>query len=82
MEPRHNRGVHCIRFSAFSFDLNAFSVDPVGANPTVDTSAIVPDLESVALSGLDEVDILVAIDLAQDYIPNLNVVRIRRNNGA
>jgi hypothetical protein len=68
--------------SAFSFDSDTLSVNRIGPYPAVDTSAIVPNLESVALSGLDEVDILVAVDLAQNDITDFKVVRIRRHNGA
>jgi hypothetical protein len=66
----------------FSFDSDTLSVDPIGANPTVDPSAIVPNLESVALSGLDEMDILVAVDLAQNDVTDRQVVKIHRHNGA
>jgi hypothetical protein len=68
--------------SASSFDPDTLSVDSIGADPAVNASAIVPNLESVALSGFNEVDILAAVDLAQDNITDLKVVRIRRNNGA
>ena len=44
--------------------------------------ALVQNVEPVALPGFDEVDILVTVDLAQNNITNLEVVRIRRNNGA
>jgi hypothetical protein len=68
--------------SARSFNSDTFSVNPTGTDPTVDASAIVPDLKLVALSGLDEVNVLVAVDLAQNDVTNLKVVRIRRHDGA
>src|SRR5688572_26214285 len=67
--------------SAFSFDSDTLSVNPVGADPTVDASAVVANLESVGLSGFDEVNVLAAVHLAQDDITNLQFVRIRRHNG-
>jgi len=68
--------------SAFSFYPDALSVDGIRADPTIDAPAIIANLESVALPGFDEMNILVTVDFAQDAVTNLEVVRIRRHNGA
>jgi hypothetical protein len=47
-----------------SFNLNAFSINAVGANPTVNAPAIVANLKLVALPGFDEMNILKAVHLA------------------
>lgn len=67
---------------AHSFNSDTLSVDAIRTDPTVDAPAIVANLESVALPGLDEVNILVPVNLAQDDVANLKIVRSCRHNGA
>jgi hypothetical protein len=68
--------------AAFSFNSDTLSVDSIESDPTVDASTVVPNLKSLALSGFDKVNILAAVDLAQDDITNLKVVSIHRHHGA
>ena len=65
-----------------SFNPDTLSVDAVGTDPTVDVAAVVANLKPVALPGFDEVGVLVTVDLAQNNITNLQVIRMRRHNGA
>ena len=65
-----------------SFDSGTLSVNAIGSNPTVDATAIVPNLKSVALSGFDKVNVLEAVDFAEDDITDLKLIGIGRRDGA
>jgi hypothetical protein len=68
------------RRSTVSLNTNTLSVDTIHANPAVDSSTIVPNLESVALFGFDEVKILAALDLAQDNVSHIEIIRTGRRH--
>jgi len=62
-EAGRARRVRHVR-SAFSFDSNTLSIDAIRPDPTVDASTIIANLESVALPGFDEMNVLAAVHLA------------------
>jgi hypothetical protein len=61
---------------------NAFAVDAIRTDPAVNVATIVADLKAITLPGFDQVDVLVTLDLAQNNITNLNVIRVHGCNGA
>lgn len=70
------------RCPAFSFDSDTLTVNSIQTDPTVNPSAIVADLETVALPGFDKMDVLVTVHLAQNDITDSQVVWIRRDDCA
>jgi hypothetical protein len=58
-------------WASFSFYSHAFSVNGVVADPAIDSASVVPDLEAASLPGLDQVEVLKAICLAEDNVPDL-----------
>jgi len=68
--------------SACSFYSDAFAVNPVVANPTVYSTAIVSDLETVTLFGLDQVEVMIAAHLAKDDVANFQRFGADRRDGA
>ena len=64
------------------FDANAAAKDSVQADPTIDSSAVIPDLEPFPLDGLYKVQVLEAIHLAENNIANLQILDLDRNDRA
>ena len=52
-------------------DPNTLPVNRRGRDPSVDTTAVIADLKPFALNCFDQVDVLVAVDFAQDDIADL-----------
>ncbi len=48
-----------------AFDADTTPEDRAGRHPAVDPTAVVADLEPLALDGLDQVEIFAAVDLAE-----------------
>jgi hypothetical protein len=54
-----------------SLDPDALSVDRIWSDPTVDESPVVTNLESFPVNGLDDVQILIARDLTQHDVADI-----------
>ena len=65
-----------------SFDSYTLAVNPVLPDPAIDAPAVVPNLESLALNGSYQVQILGAVHLTQDNVANLQVRDFDRDNRA
>ena len=64
-----------------SLDLRAFPVDAVRTDPAVDPASVVPDLKPVALDGFHQMQILLAVHLAQHDVAYLQRCRVHRLDG-
>jgi hypothetical protein len=65
-----------------SFDPNAFAINSVRPNPSIDSAAVVPDLQSLSLPSLHQMEVLVAIDLAKHDVAHCHLVGANRHNRA
>jgi hypothetical protein len=63
-------------------DLNANPKNRGRAHPTVNEAAIVSDLKSPPLNGLNEVQVVLAFHFAEDDVANLDFAVIDGHNGA
>lgn len=59
-----------VRTRLGSLDLNALAVDGILTDPTVDEALVVADLIAMLLDRLDQVQVLVSRDLAQNDVAN------------
>jgi len=62
--------------------LGALPVDRVWSDPTVDESPVVTNLESLLVDRFDNVEILIARDLTQHDIADVESRGVHGNNGA
>jgi hypothetical protein len=65
---------HGLTFS--SLNSYAFSVDPVLANPAVDSPTVVPNLEAFPLNSLDQMQVLGSVHLAQDDVADVHILYV------
>ena len=59
-----------------SLNSYAFPVCSVVANPAVDSAAVVPNLEAFPLNGLNQMQVLEAVHLAQNDIADVQVLYV------
>src|SRR5262249_24447971 len=63
----------CPKSRKRSFDSNALAVNSVRSHPAIASPPVISDLKSLPLPRLDQIEVLVAIDLAKDDVAHFHL---------